>query len=122
MRGELKVQTLDFLMTLIKVLACELMGLRGSVSSHLMSTLHDNADANGGYCSLNLHDDIWKCKGSQWVLMSFRNGLKKKREKLTVPRRSWNAFQNDLTLPIMCFACHVPLLLGVSPGRAAKPK
>lgn len=57
-RGEFRRQwALDFLMTLIKVLACELMGLRGSPISHLMSTFHDNTDANAGYCSLNLHDD-----------------------------------------------------------------
>lgn len=64
-------------MTLIKVLARELMGLCRSLISHLMSTFHDNTNANGGYCLLNLHDDTWKCKGSQGVLMSV--GKKQKR-------------------------------------------
>ena len=53
-------------------LACELMSLCGSLIYHLMSTFHDNTDANGSYCSFNLHDDTLKCKGSQWVLMSGR--------------------------------------------------
>lgn len=115
---------MDFLMTLIRVLACELMGLCGSLISHLMSTFHDNTNANGCYCSLNLHDDISKCKGSQWVLMSFRKSKKKKKKDLTAPQRWRDAFQNEnyLTLPIMCFACHVPLLLRVSPNSAATPK
>lgn len=33
-------------MMLIKVLARELMGLCGSLISHLMSTFHDNTNAN----------------------------------------------------------------------------
>lgn len=71
------------------------MGLRGSLISHLMSTFHDNANANGRYCSLNLHDDTWKCKGSQWVLMSVSKskGKKRKEKDLTAPQRLWNAFQ-----------------------------
>lgn len=66
---------------LIKVLAWELIGLCGSLISHLMSTFHDNTIANGGYCSPNLHDGTWKCKGSLWVLMSVKKSKKKKKEK-----------------------------------------
>lgn len=71
----------------IKVLARELMGLGGSLISHLMSTFHDNTDANGGYCSLNLHDDTLKCKGSQGVLMG--------RRKKDLCLRVGNAFQKE---------------------------
>lgn len=109
-------------MMLIKVLARELMGLRGSLISHLMSTFHDNTNANGAYCSLNLHDDTSKCKGSQRLLMSVR----KSKRDLTAPRRLWNAFQTrkwlNLVYYVLCLLGHMILLLRVSPNSAAVPQ
>lgn len=74
-------------MMAIKVLARELMGLSGSLISHLMSTFHDNTNANGGYCALNLHDDTLKCKGSQRALMRER--------KQDLCLRVWKASQKE---------------------------
>lgn len=110
---------LVFLMMLIKGLACELMGLHRSLISHLMSTFHDNTNANGRYCSLNLHDGTSKCKRSQWVLMSVR------KKSLTSPQRLWNAFQKkrlNLAYYQLLLFCHVSLFFMASPNRAVVPK